>query len=451
MEKIKDFTKGPIFGPLILFTLPIVLSLFLQVMYGAVDLYVVGKYATTPDVSGVTTGSQLMMAITNLISGLAMGLTVILGHKIGEKRSEEAGDVIGSGILLFSIVAAAATALVLIFSRQIVSAMQAPPEAFEQTLAYVRICGGGIIFIVAYNLLGSVFRGIGDSKTPLISVALACVFNIAGDLLLVGVFKMGAAGAAIATVAAQFFSVVISIFILSRKKLPFALQRDSFRFRKEYTGKTLRLGFPIALQSIMVGLSFLVVTAVVNRMGLIASAAIGVAEKLSGFIMLVPICFMQALSAYVAQNYGAGTMDRAKKAVGWGILVSLCFGMITGYLSFFHGDLLAGTFNRDSQVIAATAQYMKAYAFDTVMVPFLFCFTGYFNGCGRTGFAMAQSLVGAFCIRVPVSYLFSISQGASLFRIGLATPMSTAVQIIICSIYFVIMNRKLKAEGARLG
>lgn len=450
MEKIKNFTEGPIFKPLIMFTLPVVLSMLLQVMYGAVDIYVVGKFASTPDMSGVTTGSQMMMTVTNLISGLAMGLTIILGHKIGEKRSEEAGDVIGTGICLFGIAAVAVTAVILVFSRQLVTAMQAPEEAFSQTLSYVRICGGGLLFVVAYNLLGGIFRGIGDSKTPLISVAIACVFNIAGDLLLVAVFKMGAAGAAIATAGAQFLSVVISVFILSRRELPFTLTRDSLRLRKEYASKTLRMGFPVALQSVMVGLSFLVVTAIVNGMGLVASAAIGVAEKLSGFILLVPICFMQSLSAYVAQNYGANTLDRAKKAVIYGIIVSLSFGIVMGWLSFFHGDRLAMIFNKDIEVIAATAQYMKAYALDTMIVPFLFCFTGYFNGCGKTDFATVQSLIGAFLIRVPASYLFSISEGASMFRIGLATPMSSIVQVIICTIYFIFINKKISVEQNRI-
>lgn len=450
MQKINDFSKGPLFRQLIMFTLPIVCSMLLQAMYGAVDLYVVGKYGFTPDVSGVSTGSQLMFTATNLISGFSMGITVILGHKIGQNKSREAGDVIGTGICLFSLVALAAAALIFLFSKQIVSAMQAPPEAYKETLEYVRICGAGIFFIVAYNLLGGVFRGIGDSNTPLLSVAIACVFNIVGDLLLVAKFKMGAAGAAYATIGAQLLSVLISLYILSRRKLPFKVTKKSLRMRREYTIKALKLGFPIALQSIMVGLSFLVVTAIVNRMGLVSSAAIGVAEKLTGFIILVPVCFMQSLSAFVAQNYGAGTLGRARKAVLYGILISLVFGTVTFYLSYAQGELLAGIFNDDPQVISSTAQYLKAHAPDTLLVPFLFCFTGFFNGCGRTTFAMLQSLMGAFLIRVPLSYLFSISANASMYLIGLATPIATVVQIIVCSIYFVVINKKLAQRANRL-
>lgn len=447
MAKIKNFTEGNIFGPLIKFALPVMLALLLQTMYGAVDLWVVGKFGTVADISGVTTGSQLMSTLTNLISGLSMGLTVLLGQKIGQRKEEEAGDVVGSGICLFAVIALVFTAVMVVFSRQIVTLMNAPEESFEQTLSYFFICTCGMLLIVAYNLIGSVFRGIGDSNTPLIAVAIACVFNVAGDLILVKGFGMGATGAAIATVIAQGLSVLISLMILKHRKLPFEFSKKSLRFSKNYVVGTLGMGFPIALQSALVGISFLFVTAIVNKMGVVASAAIGVSEKLSGFIMLVPISMMQSLSAFVAQNYGARRMGRARKATYYGMAISFVYGVLAFYFTFFHGDLLAGLFNKDANVVTSTFEYLKAMSIDTLMVPFLFCFIGYFNGCGRTAFSLVQSAIGAFGIRIPLAYIISRSSAATLFNVGLATPTSTVVQIILCAIFFIVLNKKFKAEA----
>ncbi|MDR0952397.1 MAG: MATE family efflux transporter [Oscillospiraceae bacterium] len=445
-QKINDFTQGEIFKPLIKFTVPIVFSLLLQVMYGAADLLIVGWFGSTADVSGVTTGSQIMAVLMHFVAGLSVGLTVLLGYKIGEKRSHEAGDVIGTGIILFALISVVLTAAVLILSEEIAVVMRAPQEAFGQTLQYVRICTGGMIFIVAYNLLGGVFRGIGDSKTPLLAVGIACAFNIAGDLLLVAVFHMGAAGAAIATVSAQLFSVIISVLILRRRKLPFVVGKKSFRWRREYVRRTLKLGVPIAIESIMAGLSFLFITAIVNNMGLIYSAAVGTAEKMGGFIMLVPICFMQSLSAWVAQQYGARTMPRARRAMFYSMAVSLGYGCLMFFLAFWHGEALAGLFNRTPEIIEQTALYLRAHAFDTLLVPFLFSFMGYFNGCGRTGFVMAQTIFGSFCIRIPLAFYFSRQSWASMFHIALGTPAATGVQVILCTVFYIFVNRKISGR-----
>ena len=438
MERTKDFTEGKILPQLLSFAFPVLLALFLQAMYGAVDLLVV-------DVSAVSTGSQIMHSITTVITGLAMGLTVLVGQRIGEKRPEQAGEVIGNGICLFALLAAVITVVMVIGSEAAATIMHAPPEAYEQTVAYIRICSAGTIFVVAYNLLGSIFRGIGDSKMPLITVAIACVFNIAGDLLFVAGFHMGAAGAALATVLAQAISVVLSLLIIMKRPLPFAFARKSIRFGRKNIVKILSLGTPIAFQELLVGISFLVIIAIVNSMGVIASAGVGVAEKLCGFIMLVPSSFMQAMSAFVAQNMGAKKPERANKALFCGIGMSLLAGFALFYLGFFHGDLLSAVFAKDMEVIAASADYLKAYAIDCLFTAFLFCFIGYFNGCGQTLFVMLQGIAGAFCVRIPVAFVISKMPGVTLFQLGLATPCSTIVQIFLCVLYF-FLNKKRKTD-----
>lgn len=327
-------------------------------------------------------------------------------------------SIVGASICLFLFAGILLTLLIPLGAGVLARVMHAPEEAFELTVSYIRICGAGSAVIIAYNLIGSIFRGMGDSKTPLITVVIACFCNILGDLLLVGLFHMGTAGAALATVFAQAVSVVISLL----------------------------LGFPIALQDLLVGISFLILLAIVNSLGLTASAGVGVAEKVCGFIMLVPSAFMQAMSAFVAQNWGAEKYDRAKKSLVQVISVSLIFAIAMFYLSFFHGDLLSGIFSKDARIISASFDYLRAYAIDCLLTCFLFCFIGFFNGTGETNFVMVQGLVGAFCVRIPVSFFMSRQTPVSLFHVELATPCSTIVQIILCLAWMQVLNRKLKAK-----
>lgn len=446
MHNSQNFTQGGIFRPLIRFAMPALAAMLLQTMYGAVDMMIVGHFATAADASAISTGSWVMTIITSLVIGIATGTTVLLGRKLGEQKAQEAGAIIGASVVLFAGISIVLTALVVGFAPQIAGLLQAPAEAMAPTIAYIRICAGGCIFIVAFNVLGSIFRGMGNSTVPLLTVFIACIVNIAGDLLLVAGFHMATAGAAIATVFAQFISVVLSLWIVSRQKLPFSLCRQDFRPRPELIRQILQLGVPVALQDVLVNVSFLVITAIVNSLGVVVSAGVGVAEKLCGFVLLAPSAFSQTMTAVVSQNMGAGKPERAKKALLYGILSSFTVGTAAAYVSFFHGDIMASIFSNDSAVVEAAAQYLKAYAIDTLLVSVMFCMSGYFTGCGRTTFAMFQGILGAFCVRIPVSFFMSRIVPVNLFFIGLATPASSLVQTILCVGYYLHMNRK-KIDG----
>ena len=442
MQRENDFTTGKILSPLLRFMLPVFFAMFLQSMYGAVDLMIVGKFAASLDVSAVSTGSQIMMTLTNLVISFAMGTTILLGRRIGEGNAKEGGRVIGSSICLFAVIAAVLTLLIPLLSPALSRVMHAPEEAFAETVSYIRICGLGSIFIISYNLIGSIFRGIGDAKTPLLTVFIACVCDIAGDLLLVAVFHLGTSGAAIATVAAQAISVVISLGLMKRRELPFQVSKKDLRFDGAVIRQVTVLGLPIALQDLLVGVSFLVLLAIVNSLGLVASAGVGVAEKVCGFIMLIPSAFMQAMAAFVAQNMGARKYDRAKKALLYAIGVSAALAVVMFVVTFWHGDLLSSVFANDAQVIAASADYLKAYAIDCLLTCFLFCFIGFFNGLGMTRFVMIQGIIGAFCVRIPVAFLMSREVPVSMFHMGLATPCATVLQVVMCLVCFRLANRK---------
>lgn len=440
--KESNLLKGNILKSLISFAFPVLLALFLQAMYGAADLIIVGKFAGTFEQSGVATGSQFFNMVTMVITGLSMGITILVAQAIGSNKKIKAGHGIGAGIIIFTLLAFLITISVTIFSDTLTKFMHSPPEAFKQTSSYIFICGIGTIFIVAYNVIGAVFRGIGDSKTPLITVAIACFFNIIGDLILVVIFKMGASGAAIATITAQGISVIISLIFISRKELPFSFSKKYISFNKNLSKKILTVGIPIALQELLVQFSFLFIQIIVNSMGVVESAAVGVAEKVCVFLMLVASAYMQAISAFVAQNNGAGLFERSKKALFYGIKTAFIAGIIMGSLSFFWGNHLSAFFSNEANVIIASHSYLKAYAIDCLLTAILFCFIGYFNGCSRTVFVMLQGVIGAFFIRIPAVYFISKFEKITLFHIGLGTPISTVVQILLCLIAYKIYTKK---------
>lgn len=446
MKTQNSLTEGKIIGPLLRFALPILGSLVLQAAYSAVDLLVVGKYSTTADVSAVNTAAHIMTLITFMLTGLSMGTTIIVGRHIGAGRKDEAGRAIGGAIVLFGIIGVVFSILVPSIAKPLASLMKAPEAAFYKTIDYITVCGAGLFFVVAYNLLGSIFRGLGDSKTPLLSVFIACVLNIGGDIFFVKTLGLAAKGAALATVIAQSVSVIICFFIIRKRGLPFDFGKQSFKKPGLVIRETVKLGIPIALQSMMVSLSFSVIVATVNKIGVVESAGVGVAEKVCSFVMLIPSAFSQALSAFVAQNMGAGKPERAEKGLKFSIIISLCIAVVIFYVAFFHGYLLTGIFSNDPEVISAGWDYLKAYAIDVFLTSFMFCLTGYFNGLGKTKFVMLQGVLSAFCVRVPVSILMSKILPVSLFRIGLATPAATFCQVVAGLIFFA----KTKKNGNKI-
>lgn len=441
-----DFTQGSILKKLALFMLPILGALILQAAYGAVDLLVVGHFGTTSGLSGVSTGSQVLNLVTFVVTQLAMGITVLIARYLGEKKPELIGSVIGGAGVVFALISLVLFVVMVFFARPISILMQAPAEAVDLTASYVRICGGGIFFIVAYNLLSAIFRGLGDSKSPLLFVLVACIVNIFGDLLFVAGFKMDAAGAAIATVMAQAVSVVCAIVILIKKDLPFKIRKSDFRLNLQCK-KFLGIGLPLALQEFLTQLSFLALCAFVNRLGLEASSGYGVACKIVNFAMLIPSALMQSMASFVSQNIGAGNTKRAKKSMFTGIGVGLVFGVAVFCLVLFKGDLLASVFTTEPAVIQNAFDYLKGFALETIGTAILFTMLGYFNGTEQTLFVMAQGIIQTLLVRLPLAYFMSIQPDASLTKIGLAAPISTAVGVLMSVCYYLYMNKKAQKNA----
>ena len=436
-----DFTQGSILKKLVLFMMPVLGALILQAAYGAVDLLVVGRYGTTSGLSAVSTGSQVLNLVTFVVTQLSMGITVLIARYLGEKRPKQIGSVIGGGAVVFAGISIVLFILMVFFAHPISVLMQAPKEAVTLTSTYVRICGSGIFFIVAYNVLAAIFRGLGDSRSPLLFVLAACIINIIGDLALVAGLHMDAAGAAIATVMAQGFSVVFAVVILMKKNLPFTIEKHDFRWNVQ-CGKFMEIGLPLALQELLTQLSFLALCAFVNRLGLEASSGYGVACKIVNFAMLVPSALMQSLASFISQNVGAGKTKRAKKTLYTGIGVGLTIGCIVFIFVMFKGDMLAAIFTTDEAVIQRAYEYLKGFAPETLATAILFSMIGYFNGNNKTVFVMVQGLIQTLLIRLPLAYVMSVQPNASLTNIGLAAPVSTVAGVIMSVTYFIYLNRK---------
>lgn len=423
--------------------LPILGALVLQSMYSAVDLMIVGQFGTTEGISGVSTGASILQLFTFMIVSLTTGVTVFMGQYLGLNKPHKIGKLIGNAVCFFAALGIVLSIILALFARPISALMQAPKEALGLTVQYIRICGFGFLFVVFYNFISCIFRGMGNSRLPLIFVAIACAVNIIGDLVLVAGLKMNVAGAAIATVSSQAVSVIISLLVIKKQKLPFTMKKEDFRFGSEI-GRFFRVGAPLALQDILTNVTFLAICAFVNRLGLEASSGYGVSQRIVGFVMLIPSAIIQSMSSFVAQNVGAGDEKRAKQAMKCGMLIGGIIGVPVALMAFFGGDMLSMVFTKDAAVIGRSAEFLRGFAIEAVVTSILFSFLGYFNGHSRSTFVMVQGLIQSLVIRLPVSYLMSIRENATLTGIGIAAPSATILGIIMCSAYYIYVNKKIK-------
>lgn len=454
-NKTKDhseisFTQGSIAGALIRFSVPVLGALILQAAYGAVDLMVVGMFCDAASISAVGTGSTFMSMITFIITSLAMGSTVTIARHIGERKPDEADKTTGTTIVLFQILGIVLTVTLELCIPAIVQLLQVPEDSISRAMDYLRICSGGILVIIAYNIIACILRGAGNANLPLLFVAIACAVNIVADFVFVGAFHMDVSGAAWATVLAQFVSVVVSLPILMKKDLGFHFAKKDLRIYKNELRQILQIGIPIALQEFTVQISFLVINAIVNGMGLLPSAGYGVSQKVTSFIMLIPSALMQSVSAYVAQNMGANQTARARKGLKIAIAGGTAIGILMFLLGFFKADWLSSFFTPDPGVIGQSSDYIRGFCFDCVLTCTLFSFIGYFNGCSRSTPVMIQGIVSALCLRIPLTMYFASLPNTNLFLVGLSAPITTIFGILFflaCYMYIGRKNRKGEVQS----
>ena len=424
-------TEGGITSTLIRFAMPYLAASLLQALYGAVDLLIIGWFCNSAAVSAVSTGTQISQIVLSLVSGLTMGGTILIAQYVGANKVQEAVDTISTMLTLFGVISLIMTVVMLLAASPLLSLLQTPKEAFGYALDYVLVSSAGTIFVIGYNAISAMLRGLGDSKHPLVFVAIACVCNIVLDLIAVGVMGMGPGGAALATIISQSLSLIIAVVYLMRHDFIFDFKPKSFHIHKARALQLVKLGIPVSLQDTTVHISFMFIAAIVNAMGVTASAAVGICGRFDAFAMLPPMAFSGAISALAAQNIGAGQPERAKKTLHRSILLSfVCSLVFFAWAQLAPGSIM-NLFQFDPDVTAAGIQYLRTFSIDFLMVSFVFCYNGFFNGCGCTRYTMINGILSTLAIRVPLAFLFSNWMPDSLYGIGLAAPIASVIGLIL--------------------
>lgn len=438
----KDLTEGSILRNLIRFSLPYLLSCFLQTFYGLADLYVTGQFNGADTISAVSIGSQVMHMLTVVIVGLAMGSTVAVSKAVGGKDSRRAAKSVGNTVSLFLAASLVLTVILMAAVNGIIAVISTPSEAVGQTRYYLLICFAGIPFITAYNIISCVFRGMGDSKSPMYFVAIAGVLNVFLDFLLIGFFHMGAAGAAAATVVSQTVSVLAALAMLQKRDFGMKFSREDFRFQKPVMAEILKVGVPIAFQDGLIQVSFLTITAIANQRGVVVAASVGIVEKIITFLFLVPSAMLSSVSAIGAQNIGAGKYERADKTLGYGVVVAVVFGAIVTAACQFFAEPVVGMFTDSPEVVRMGGQYLRSYVFDCIAAGVHFCFSGYFCAYGKSGISFIHNLVSILLVRIPGAYLASVYFPDTLLPMGIAPPAGSALSALICLGVFLWYRRE---------
>ncbi len=445
----KNLTTGSVFKTLISFSLPFLLSYFLQTLYGMADLFIVGQFNGVESTTAVSIGSQVMHMLTVMIVGLAMGSTVMIGKAIGAQQQEDASTAIGNTVTLFMSLSVVISIVLLLLVKPIVAVMSTPEEAVSGTMMYLTICFIGIPFITAYNIISSIFRGMGDSKSPMYFIAIACAANIALDYLFIGVMKLGPVGAALGTTLSQTISVIVSLGIILKRQTGLVLKKVHLRPRKNIMSSLLKVGLPVAFQDGFIQISFIVITVIANSRGLNDAAAVGIVEKLISFLFLVPSSMLSTVSTLAAQNIGAGRHDRAKKTLRYAIMLSVSFGVLSVLVMQMAAEPFVGLFSPDTEVIRLGGQYMRGYIWDCILAGIHFCFSGYFCAYGLSGFSFLHNSISIVCARIPLAYLASKYFVDTLFPMGLATSAGSCVSVVICVCVFIWMQRKEQKHGEK--
>lgn len=432
----RDLTSGSVWKNIVYFSLPYLLSYFLQTLYGLADLFIVGQFDSVASTTAVSIGSQVMHMLTVMIVGLAMGTTVNIGRAVGARDSQKASKVVGNTTVLFFGVSVVLAVVLLVLVQPIVSVMSTPAEAVEGTVRYLTICFIGIPFITAYNVIASIFRGLGDSKSPMYFIAVACVANIALDYLFIGALHMGPAGAALGTTLSQTISVAVSLLVILKKKTGISVKRADFRLERVTMGQVLKIGVPIAAQDGFIQVAFIIITIIANRRGLSVAAAVGIVEKIISFLFLVPSSMLSTVSALGAQNMGAGKYERADQILRYAMGIAVGFGLIVSLLIQIIAGPVVGLFTTDATVILLGAQYIRGYIWDCIFAGVHFSFSGYFCAYGKSEISFVHNLIAILCVRIPGVYLTSKIFPDTLFPMGLATATGSLLSVIICMIAF---------------
>lgn len=444
----KNWTTGSIFKNILYFSLPYLLSYFLQTLYGMADLFIIGQFGNTADSSAVSIGSQVMHMLTVMIVGLAMGSTVMISRQMGENKPAKAAKSVGNTITIFMSLSIVVTVILLLLTKPIVSVMSTPEEAVNGTIKYLIVCFIGIPFISAYNIISSIFRGLGDTKSPMYFIAVACACNIGLDYLFIGACKLGPLGAALGTTISQTISVIVSLIVILKRKTGIKIQKCDFKLEKSTVSDILKIGVPVAVQDGFIQIAFIIITIFANLRGLDDSSAVGIVEKVISVIFLVPSSMLSAVSALSAQNLGANKERRATLTLWYSMIISVVYGCIMSVIVFFAAQPIVSLFNDNENVALLGGQYLRGYIWDCIFAGLHFCFSGYFCACKKSYISFIHNSLSIVLVRIPCSYFAAKTFTDTLFPMGLAAPLGSVLSVIVCVIAFIVLVKKSKKQKA---
>lgn len=445
MER-KDLTKGSVVGNILSFSLPYMLAYFLQILYGLADLFVIGQYCGVDSTTAVSNGAQVMYMVTVILIGLAMGTTVLTARSVGAKDAVRTRQIVGNTITMFALLALALMVVLLSLRGWIVGVMDTPAEAIGGMRQYLTVCFVGIPFIIAYNIIASIFRGLGDSRSPMVFVAVACAFNIALDYLFIGYFGLGAMGAALGTTLSQMASVVFALCSIRRHHGVLDVHREDLRLRRAVVGQILKIGLPVAMQDGFIQVSFIAITIIANGRGLVDAAAVGIVEKFIGLVFIVPSAMLSTVSAIAAQNIGASQLDRAVRTMRCAMMITTVYGVVCAVVLQFIPGLAVGIFTDNAQVLAQGSDYLRGYVWDCIFASIHFCFSGFFTACGYSIISFVHNSISIVTARIPLAWLASRLYPDTLYPMGLATCTGSVVSCVICLVAFWWIRRHQLAQ-----
>lgn len=440
-----DATRGSVWKTMGRFALPYLCSYFLQTLYGMADLFIIGQFEGAASITAVSIGSQVMHMVTVMLVGLAMGTTVTIAQAVGGGKREQAAWATGNTVTLFLGCSLVLAALLTFLAQPIAALMHTPLEAIPGTVDYLVICFLGIPFITAYNIISAIFRGLGNSRSPMIFIAIACAANILLDVLFMGTFQMGPAGAALGTTLSQAISVAISLFMIRRYHLGLSLRKEHLNPRGDMIRKLLRIGVPIALQDGFIQVAFLVITVIANERGITDAAAVGIVEKIISFVFLVPSSLLSTVSALGAQNIGAHKPERARAILQDALKAAAAFGIFMILVMQPAAPYFVGAFTREPAVICAGAPYLRGYIVDVLFAGFHFSFSGFFCAWGRSEFSFIHNVISIVLARIPLVYAASKAFPDTLLPMGLATACGSLVSVGICLVLYKKLRRQAPA------
>ena len=442
----RNLTEGSVFKNIIFFSIPFLISSFLQTLYGLADLFIIGKFCQVEATTAVSIGSQVMHMLTVMIVGLAMGSTVLIGRAVGSKDKRLRNKAIGNTATIFLLVSVLLMGMLLLFSKNIVAVMSTPKEAVSGTRQYLLVCFAGIPLITAYNILSSVFRGMGDSRSPMYFILVACVCNIGLDYLFIGGLGLGPVGAALGTTLAQTISVIVAFAAIKRKKMIDGIKRSDFKPDGQIVIMLFKVGIPVSAQDGFIQISFILITIFANRRGISDAAAVGIVEKLIGILFLIPSSLLASVSALCAQNIGAGKMDRAKKTLWDAAGIAAGCGMVFAIAFQFLAPAAVGAFTKDGSVVVLGAQYMRSYVWDCVLAGMHFTFSGYFCACNHSELSFIHNIISIVTARIPIAYYASIHYKTTLFPMGMGAPIGSFISVVVCVIAYAWLEKRDKEK-----